>query len=189
MRGVRALMKTRLALLWLVCVLAACAVTGPRSTIISTEKIQSLLAQRFPYTGRLGPLFEMQAQTPQVHMLPERNRMGTVLQIQVSERLGRNTYNGTLDVDYGLRYEPSDQTIRLVDLHVNSLDFVGVPERYQSLVQGLAPQLAERLLNDASLYQVSAKDMAKVQSLGYEPGSLEVMAQGLRITLLPKPAQ
>lgn len=179
----------RRALLLGLCVLAACAGTGPRSSTISTEKIQSLLAQRFPYTGRLGPLFELQAQAPQVRMLPERNRIGTVLQLQVSERLGRNVYNGTLDVDYGLRYEPSDQTIRLVDLHVNSLDFAGVPERYESLVQGLGPQLAERLLDDASLYQISAKNMATVDAAGYVPGSLEVTAQGLRITLLPKPAQ
>jgi hypothetical protein len=171
-----------------VSLLAACAGTGPRSTTISTEKIESLLAQRFPYTGRIGPLFEIQAQTPQVRMLPERNRVGTVLQIQVFERLGRNVFNGTLDVDYGLRFEPSDQTIRLVDLHVNSLDFGGVPERYQSLVQGLAPQLAERLLDGARLYQVSAQNMARVDGMGYVPGSLEVTAQGLRITLLPKPA-
>lgn len=179
----------RWTLLLGLCVLAGCAGTGPRTTTISTEKIQSLLAQRFPYTGRIGPLFEIQAQTPQVRMLPERNRVGTVLQMQVTERLGRNVYNGTLDVDYGLRYEPSDQSIRLVDLHVNSLDFTGVPERYQSLVQGLAPQLAERLLDDASLYQVSAKNMAAVDAMGYVPGSLEVTQQGLRITLQPKPAQ
>jgi hypothetical protein len=177
----------RRTLLLGLCALAACAGTGPRSTTISTEKIQSLLAQRFPYTGRIGPLFDIQAQSPQVRMLPERNRVGTVLQIQVSERLGRKVYNGTLDVDFGLRYWPNDQTFRLVDLHVNSLDFADVPERYQSLVQ-VAPLLAERLLDGVSLYQVSAQNMATVDGMGYVPGSLEVTAQGLRITLLPKPA-
>ncbi len=178
----------RRAFLALVCagLLAGCAATGPRSTTIPQDKLQALLAARFPYTGKLGPLFELKAQAPVLRLLPDTNRMGTTIQLQVSERLGRATFDGVLDLDYGLRFEPSDNSIRMADVHVNSLQFAAVPERYQSLVQGLAPQLAERLLDGLSLHQLRAKDMETVNGLGYVPGPIAVTPEGLRITLLPK---
>ncbi|BDT68524.1 hypothetical protein os1_27070 [Comamonadaceae bacterium OS-1] len=172
----------------LVAALAGCAAPGPRTTVISQDKLQSLLAARFPYTGKIGPLFELQAQAPQVRLLPAQNRLGTAIQVQVTERLTRAVFNGVLDVDYAVQFEPSDSTIRMADVHVNTLGFTGVPERYQAVVQGLAPQLAERVLDGVKLHQVSAKDMAVVNGWGYEPGTIEVTAAGLRITLNPKKA-
>nr|WP_315243421.1 DUF1439 domain-containing protein [uncultured Albidiferax sp.] len=170
----------------LVATLAGCAAPGPRTTVVSQEKLQSLLATRFPYAGKVGPLFELQAQAPQLRLLPAQNRLGTTLQVQVTERLTRAVFTGVLDVDYGVQFEPSDQTLRMADVHVNTLSFTGVPERYQAVEQGLASQLAERLLDGVRLHQVSAKDMAVVNGWGYEPGSIEVTAAGVRITLNPK---
>ena len=166
--------------------ITGCAAPGPRSTVISQDKLQTLLAARFPYTGKIGPLLELQAQAPQLRLLPAQNRLGTAIQVQVTERLTHVVFNGVLDVDYGVQFEPSDQTLRMADVHVNTLSFSGVPERYQAVVQGLAPQLAERLLDGITLHQVSAKDMAVVNGWGYEPGSIEVTEAGLRITLNPK---
>ena len=179
-------MIKRLASWLLATALVGCAAPGPRTTVVSQEKLQSLLAARFPYTGKIGPLFELQAQAPQLRLLPAQNRLGTAIQVQVTERLTRAVFNGVLDVDYGVQFEPSDQTLRMADVHVNTLSFTGVPERYQAVVQSLAPQLAERVLDGARLHQVSAKDMAVVNGWGYEPGSIEVTPAGLRITLNPK---
>ena len=166
--------------------LAGCVAPGPRITIISQDRLQAMLAARFPYTGKVGPLFELQAQAPQVRLLPEQNRIATSIQIQISERLSRTTFNGVLDVDYGVQFEPSDHSIRMADVHVNSLEFTGVPERYQAMVQGLAPQLAEHLLDGVRLHQIRAKDMEAIKGWGYEPGSIDVTPEGLRITLQPK---
>lgn len=169
-----------------VAALAGCAAPGPRSTVISQDKLQTLLAAHFPYTGKIGPLFELQAQAPQLRLLPAQNRLGTAIQVQVTERLTYAVFNGVLDVDYGVQFEPSDHTLRMANVHVNTLSFSGVPERYQAVVLGLAPQLAERLLDGVKLHQVSAKDMAVVNGWGYEPGSIDVTDAGLRITLNPK---
>ncbi len=169
----------------LVALLTACAAPGPRTTTVSQEKLQSLLAARFPYTGKIGPLFELQAQAPQLRLLPAQNRLGTEMQVQVTERLSRAVFQGVLDVDYRVQFEPRDQTLRMADVHVNRFHFAGVPERYQAIVQGLAPQLAERLLDGIALHQVSAKDMAVVKGWGYAPGGIDVTAEGLRLTLNP----
>ncbi|MBC7598916.1 MAG: hypothetical protein H7238_07830 [Polaromonas sp.] len=178
---------TRWLLLWVsVALLGGCAAPGPRTTIVSQDKLQTLLAARFPYTGKIGPLFELQAQAPQLRLLPVQNRLGTAIQVQITERLTHMVFNGLLDVDYGVQFEPGDQTLRMVDVHVNTFSLTGVPERYQAVVQGLAPQLAERLMDGLKLHQISAKDMAVVNGWGYEPGGIDVTAAGLRITLNPK---
>jgi hypothetical protein len=166
--------------------LVGCAAPGPRTTTVSQEKLQTLLAARFPYTGKIGPLFELQAQAPQLRLLPAQNRLGTEMQVQITERLSRAVFQGVLDVDYRVQFEPRDQTLRMADVHVNRVHFTGVPERYQAVVQSLAPQLAERLLDGIPLHQVSAKDMAVVNGWGFEPGSIDVTDTGLRITLNPK---
>jgi hypothetical protein len=171
---------------WLVVLLVGCAAPGPRTTVVSQDRLQTLLAARFPYAGKIGPLFELQAQAPQLRLLPAQNRLGTEIQVQVTERLTHAVFSGVLDVDYGVQFEPSDNTIRMADVHVNTLHFSGVSERYQAIAQGLAPQLAERLLDGVKLHQISAKDMAMVNGWGYEPGGIEVTAAGLRITLNPK---
>ncbi|WP_092757918.1 DUF1439 domain-containing protein [Rhodoferax sp. OV413] len=176
----------RMLLLAGVLALAGCVAPGPRTTTISQEKLQTLLATRFPYTGKLGALFELQAQAPQVRLMPEQNRIGTSIQVQVSDRLGRASFNGLLDVDYGVRFEPSDQSIRMADVHVNSFTFSGVPERYQAIVQDYAQQLAGRMLSDVSLHQIRAKDMETIKGWGYEPGAIDVTPEGLRITLQPR---
>jgi hypothetical protein len=170
----------------LVAALAGCAAPGPRTTTVSHAKLQSLLAARFPYTSRVGPLFELQAQAPQLRLLPTQNRLGTAIQVQVTERLTRTVFTGVLDMDYSVQFEPGDQTLRMADVHVNSLSFTGVPERYQAVVQGLGPLLAERVLDGVKLHQISAKDMALVDGWGYTPGSIDVTDAGLRITLQPK---
>jgi hypothetical protein len=170
----------------LAALLAACAVPGPRTTVVSQEKLQTLLAARFPYTGKIGPLFEIQAQAPQLRLLPAQNRLGTEIQVRVTERLTHAVFTGVLDVDYRVQFEPRDQTLRMAEVHVNSLLFTGVPERYQGVVQGLAPQLAERLLDGLMLHQIPAKDMAVVNGWGYVPGGIDVTVEGLRLTLSPK---
>ena len=80
------------------------------------------------------------------------------------------------------------ELIRLTGVKVNSLQLTGVPERYQPLVNGLAPFLAERLLNDFSLHQISAKDLSVVNGWGYAPGGFQVTPQGLSISLTPRKA-
>ena len=166
--------------------LAGCAVPGPRTTTIGQDKLQTLLAARFPYNGKIGPLFKLQAQAPQLRLLPAQNRLGTEIQVQVTERLTHAVFNGVLNVDYGVRFEPSDQTLRMVNVHINAFSLSGVPERFQAAVQGMAPQLAERLMDGTKLHQISAKDMAVVDGWGYAPGNIDVTAAGLRITLNPK---
>ena len=171
-------------------ILAGCAALspGPRSYTVSQAQLLELIAKRFPINERVAELLDLQALAPRIKLLPDSNRIATELDLNFSERLLRSAFQGSLSMDYGLRFEPSDNSIRMTDVKVRSFQFAGVPERYQPLVNGLAPFLAERLLNDFSLHQISAKDLNATNGWGYAPGGFQVTPQGLSISLTPQKA-
>ena len=172
--------------------LAACARPlldlGPFSYTIPQATLQQAIAKRFPYRQSLGDLLELQVQSPRLSLLPQRNRIGTVLELTLSGLLMGDVYSGTIGMDYGLRFEPRDNTIRMTHVQVTRLNLDGVPVAYQGVVQQYAPRLAERLFDDFPLHTISASDMARANGLGYELGGFKVTPEGLRVTLNPKPA-
>jgi hypothetical protein len=61
-------------------------------------------------------------------------------------------------MDYGLRFEPSDNSVRLTDLTVNTLQFAGAPAIYQPFVNGLGPPCADRLMKDFTLHKSASQN-------------------------------
>lgn len=174
-----------------VVLLAGCAAIsppGPKTYTISQAQLLDLIVQKFPFNERVAELLDLQALAPRIKLLPQTNRIATELDLNLSERFLRNTFKGSLVMDYGLRLEPSDNSVRMTDVKVSSLQLSGVPAAYQPFVNGLAPLLAERLLKDFTLHKISAADTAAVNGWLYEPGVFQVTPQGLSISLIPKRA-
>ena len=170
---------------FLLCVaawLAGCA-TGPRTVELSREQLQAALAKRFPLQARYLDVVDVQASAPRLQLLPESNRMRTSVALTAASRLLRDTLRGDVDMSFGLRYEPSDTSIRLADVRVERIDLQGVPEALRGQLQRLGPFLAERMLEGAPLHTFSPDQVAKAQ--GWTPSEIRVTASGLRISLLP----
>ncbi len=179
----------RLAIAAVVLLLASCAAigpSGPKVYTISQTQLLELITQKFPLNERVADLLDLQALQPRIKLLPQTNRIATELDLNLSERFLRSTFKGSLTMDYGLRFEPSDNSVRMTDVKVSSLQFSGVPALYQPYVNSLAPLLAEKLLKDLSLHKLSPADMATVEGWGYAPGSFQVTEQGLSISLVPQ---
>jgi len=92
---------------------------------------------------------------------------------------------GSLLVSEGLRFEPSDHTIRLVDVRVERFVIDGLPSSWQRQLDRLGKPLARGLLEDQVLYTLRPKDVAGLEGRGLRPGDLRVTATGLEITLRP----
>jgi hypothetical protein len=169
-------------------VLGGCAALspGPRTYTVSQSQLLELIAKKFPFNSRVAELLDVEVLAPRIKLLPDANRVATELDVVVSERLLRNSFQGLLAMDYGLRFEPRDNSIRLTGVRVSRLQFSGVPDRFQPTVNTLAPFFAERLLNDLTLHQISAKDLAVVQGWGYAPDAFKISPEGLSITLAPR---
>ena len=159
---------------------------GSRVYNVPQAKLQEAVAKRFPYQQRLAEVLDLEVLAPRLTLLPESNRIGTALDLTLSDRLMRGSYTAAMAMDYGLRFEPSDSSIRMTGVRVNNVAVAGVPEPYRGAITRYAPKLAEQLLNDFVLHQFSEQEMSTVSGLGFEPGELKVTPRGLSVTLNPR---
>jgi hypothetical protein len=160
---------------------------APGSVTVSSERLQEAIAQRFPIKQRLAEVLELEVLPPRLSLLPDSNRLATEIDLNVADRLIGGRYRGSMALDFGLRFEPTDNTLRMTGARVNRVSLAGVPEPYQTAIAKNAPRLAERLFDNRVLHQFSDKDLRLVNGIGLEPGEITVTPQGLRVSLVPRP--
>ena len=159
---------------------------GPRSVTLSLEQMQDKVSARFPRRYPLAGLAELNLQTPRLALRPEQNRINVVMALEVTGPVLRRAHTGSLDVDFALRYEPTDQTLRPTDLQVRALQIDGLPAQVSQLLAGLGPALAQQALREVVLHQLQPRDLAVAERLGLQPGRITVTPRGLEIELLPR---
>ena len=154
---------------------------------VSAEQLQQAVATRFPLRYPVGGLLDLNVQTPRLRLLPETNRLATDMVVQAAGPVLGRSYNGTFEVDFGLRYEASDQTIRAQQLRVNALRFPELPPGPAELLAAYGPALAEQTLQNVVLHQLRPQDLALPDAMGLQPDSITVTPRGLAISFIGKP--
>ncbi|WP_395141839.1 hypothetical protein [Schlegelella aquatica] len=165
-------------------VLAGCATIVPRSIDISAAQLLDALGRQFPLNLRALDALELMVATPRVRFLPQENRLGTELDLRVGEGWLARAVQGTIGFTYGLRYEPSDRSIRMTDLRVERLE-AGAYSLSQSRGSRLAAALAQQLLRDVTVYRLKPEQVDLLQRLRVQPGPVRVLPQGLAVELRP----
>lgn len=165
--------------------LTSCARAAPGYTI-SQRQLQQALAERFPRSYPLAGLLDLQLQAPRLTLLPERNQLNAVMDLAATGPLLARRYTGVFDVDFGLRYEAQDRSIRAHRLQVNALQLEGLKPQAAALLQRYAQQLADQSLHGVVLHQLQDKDLAPIDALGLQPESINVTPRGLLVRFGPK---
>ena len=172
--------------------LAGCAILnpGPKSVHVSEAKLQQLIGSQFPYNSRVLDVLDVLLSNPRMKLDAANNRIHTGLDLSVTPRnvaapLANRDLKGALEMSYGLRFEPTDNSVRMTDVRVKSLQINGASAQLQSLINQLGSVLAERVLKDYSLYKLSDKDLSAAKGWGYKPGAFTVSSDGLYLTLDP----
>lgn len=157
-----------------------------RSITLGLAQLDEELRRRFPLTRQVsGGLFELTLLRPRVRLLPERDRLGTQLDLALTELLMGTRHAGQMDLDYGLRFDAPSRTIRLRDVRVHQVDFPTVPPPFQADFARHAPPLAEQLLEGLALHQIPREQLMLLDGLGFKVAALRVVPQGLRVELKP----
>ena len=159
----------------------------PGGYAVSADQLQRAVAQRFPLRYPMGGLMDLNLQTPVLRLLPALNRLGTEMAVQASGLALGRSYTGTFDLDFGLRYEASDRTVRAHQLRVNSLRFADLPPGPSALLDAYGPALAEQTLREVVLHRLRPQDLALPDGLGLQPDSITVTPRGLLIGFVAKP--
>lgn len=174
-------------LVWL-CLLSGCAqLMGPQTVSWSEADLNQMLARRFPLDRRLLDLLDVKVSQPHVQLLGERNRLATELSVEATDRLFATRYQGRIALESGLRYEPSDQTLRLSEVRVTAFNLDTAGARTPQMAQKLGAAMAEGMLNDAVIHRLSPEQLARLSQKGYRPGSVQISARGLELTVVPLP--
>ncbi|MEZ5702573.1 MAG: hypothetical protein R3E42_12525 [Burkholderiaceae bacterium] len=167
--------------------LGACAsLRGPRQVDVSERRLLALISRQFPVKKRYLELLEFELSDPMLRLMPEENRVGTRLNFAAGTTLNRaQPWTGQMALSYALRYEASDQTVRLDAVRLEGFDLDGAPPAYAKPLRGAGTHLAENLLQGLVVHRFKPEDLRSVEGLGYQPGVLTVVPGGLRLQLDP----
>lgn len=166
----------------LLLLLAGCA-SGPRAIDVSRAQLQSALERRFPHEARAAGVLALHVGVPRLELLPQANRVRLDFALEVSDRILRSAYRGELAVSFGLRWEPSDASVRAANVRVEQMAVQGLPADWRSPLQRAGAALAENLLEDTVLHTFRPDELARAR--GWTPGAIRVTPAGLRIEFLP----
>ena len=164
----------------------ACASAAGPSYRVSAEQLQEVLAQRFPLRYEVRGLFDFNVQAPRLRLLPQLNRIASAMAIEAAGPALRRSYAGEFDLDFGLRYEPSDQSIRAHSLRVHSLRLPGLPPQAAAVVEGYGSALAQQAFLEVVLHRLRPRDLALADAMGLQPGAITVTPQGLVVGFVNK---
>ncbi len=158
----------------------------PRYTF-GVREIEQALASRFPRRYPLGGLIELELQAPRVALVPERDQLNAVLDVQAGGLLlNGQRPRGVLDVDFGLRYEPSDRTVRAQRVQVNGLRIAGLPPASAEALARYGTPLAAQALEGAVLHTLRPEDLALADGLGVQPGRIAITRAGIVVEFAPR---
>lgn len=156
---------------------------------VSAARVQQAVAERFPVRYTVGGLLRLTVRTPALRFLPELNRMAADMVVVATGPALATTSSGAFDLDFALRYERSDRTIRAHRLRVRSLRVAGLPPPYPELLDAFRQSLAQQTFGEVVLHRLVAQDLALADVMGLEPESITVTADGLEIGFGTRPSR
>jgi hypothetical protein len=173
-------------------VMAGCATVKPqpKTLMVSDSKLMQLISGQFPFNSKMLEVLDVGVSSPKISFDAANNRINTSLDLNVAGSgivglLTKREYKGGIDLSYGLRFEPSDNSVRMTDVKVGKFSVDGAPELMERPLSRLGVALAQKLLAEQVLYKVSAQDLEAAKGWGYKPGAFKIAPGGLAITLDP----
>lgn len=160
----------------------------PRITV-PQDLLQTEVAKRFPVRYPVAGLVNLDLGAPRLGLLPAQNRLRAEMPVTAAGAALARTQQGSFTVDFALRYEHSDRSLRAHQLKVYRFRFPGLQPEAVDLLNTYAPALAEQSLREVVLYQLPQKEAAMADLLGLRPGQITVTEQGLLVELVQRPTQ
>lgn len=163
--------------------MGACSQAVPTKISVTQAQLEQGLQGHFPKQLPIAGLLQFEMQQPQLALLPESNQLHTVLKVQLSGSALRATFQGEMQVRFGLVYDGRDRTVRAQRVEVLSLTLPEANPAIGDMVQTYGLKLAQQALQGYALYTVPAQDLAAADKLGLQPGAITVTAQGLDVAI------
>ena len=167
--------------------LSGCAgLVGSHDVMLSESQITLLLARQFPMERKVLEVIDLTASNPQVHLLPETNRIGTELDVTALDRLFGSSAHGHVNLDYGLRFDATDHSIRMTQVRVRELTLSSGSNNLRGAAQRIGGLVAEGALENLVIYRMKPAQADEMDRLNLQASPIRVTPQGLVMTVSPK---
>ena len=132
-------------------------------------------------------VIDLEVSNPQVHLLPDVNRIGTEFDVAALDRLFGSSAHGHVHLDYALRFEPADHSIRMTQVRVRELTLESGSNAMHGAAQRIGTLVAEDILENQALYKMKPAQADEMDRLNLVASPIRVTAQGIQMTVSPKP--
>ena len=153
---------------------------------MSARQLQRVLDERFPQRYAMAGLLQIQMPSPTLRLMPLQNRLGAALPIEAAGPALPRPYTGSVDLDFELRYEASDKTIRAHRIRVNAVQIEGLSRDGARLLDGYLRELSGQALVEVVLHKLRPEDLALADTMGFEPGEIKVTEHGLAVLFVAR---
>lgn len=153
---------------------------------VSLAQLQHALGARFPRRQAIAGMLEIELGAPTVRLLADQNRIGSELPLLAYGPALSRRYAGSIDLDFALRYESADRTIRAHTIRINAVRMEGLSRDGAALLDAYARSLAQQSLVEVVLHRLRPEDLELAHTMGFEPDTITVTPQGLRIGFAPQ---
>jgi len=173
--------------LGLMALLSGCAsLIGSHDVDISESQLTLLLARQFPMERKVLEVIDLNITNPQVSLIPQGNRVGTELDVTALDRLFGSSAMGHVRLDYGLRFQASDHTIRMTQVRVRELTLSSGSNELRGAAQRIGGLVAENALENLVLYRMKPAQADEMDRLGLVASPITVTPAGLHMTVSPR---
>jgi len=174
-------------LLALMALLSGCAgLLGTHDVDISESQLTLLMARQFPIQRKVMEVIDLDITNPVLTLIPQGNRVGTELDVTAVDRLFGNSAAGHVKLDYGLRFQASDHTIRMTEVRVRELTLASGSNNLHGAAQRLGGLVAENALENLVIYRMKPAQADEMDRLGLVASPITVTPQGLHMSVSPK---
>ena len=167
--------------------LSGCAsLIGTHDVDISESQLSVLMARQFPMERKVMEVIDLNITNPVLTLMPQANRVGTELDVTAIDRLFGSTALGHVKLDYGLRFQPSDHTIRMTEVRVRELSLSSGSSNLHGAAQRIGGLVAENALENLVLYRMKPAQADEMDRLNLVASPITVTPQGLHMSVSPK---
>jgi hypothetical protein len=166
--------------------LACSTLTAQPRFVVSKDQLQQVVGKRFPLRYPVAGLLNLEVQAPEIRLLPEQNRLNAVMAVEASGAALNRKQTGTFEVEFALRYEVSDRTLRATGLRFKRLNFPGLQPMASDMLNSYGQTLSEKALLEVVLHTLKPQDLGMADGLGLQPSSITVTERGLVVDFVAK---
>lgn len=167
--------------------LSGCAsLIGSHDVDISESQLTLLLARQFPMDRQVLEVIDLNIANPVLTLLPQANRIGTELDVAAADRLFGSSAMGHVKLDYGLRFQSADHTIRMTQVRVRELTLSSGSSSLRGAAQRIGGLVAENVLENLVVYRMKPAQADEMDRLNLVASPIAVTPHGLHMSISPK---